>query len=505
MARRHGVRMRVSRLRHVIQTVSTLAFFVLLTLTVWPLGQIYLGAFLVADPLIALNSAINGVWLAPMVLAIVMLLAPLLVGRAFCGFLCPMGAVVEVTSPAPKRGSRVPDRARAVLRRLPPYVLAVSAGLLLFSVGTYLFLDPLAMLTRSSVTLLYPLVDRMARLVGDVAYLAPPLRPGVDAVTAVLTGRIMFEAPRMFAGALLALVSFATVLAASRLEPRLWCRHICPLGALLGLVGRFGVAGRVVDASTCIACGRCASVCPMDAVGADFVTTDTTRCECSFECADVCPVGAISFGLRPAKVPYSAERRGLLAAGGIAALTGFFTFTGLTRRVRHYALIRPPGAVAEPAFLGRCSRCGQCMKVCPTNVLQPCMSKAGLEGVFTPEMDYNVGPCDWSCRECGLVCPTGAIEPLDLERKRETRIGRAVIDKDRCIPWADGVTCLVCQELCPIPDKAISLSRADVTRPDGTKVRLDRPEVIVDRCIGCGVCENACPVANQSAITVRAR
>ena len=56
-----------------------------------------------------------------------------------------------------------------------------------------------------------------------------------------------------------------TMVGLSWLEPRLWCRHLCPLGALLGLSGRFAVLGRVVDAEKCIACGRCEKVCPLDA------------------------------------------------------------------------------------------------------------------------------------------------------------------------------------------------------------------------------------------------
>ncbi len=77
------------------------------------------------------------------------------------------------------------------------------------------------------------------------------------------------------------------------------------------------------------------------------------------------------------------------------------------------------------------------MKVCPTNVLQPAVGQAGVEGLFTPRMDYQVGQCEWSCNECGKVCPTGAIMPLTLAAKRKTVIGRAYIDKNRCIPWAD--------------------------------------------------------------------
>jgi formate hydrogenlyase subunit 6/NADH:ubiquinone oxidoreductase subunit I len=100
------------------------------------------------------------------------------------------------------------------------------------------------------------------------------------------------------------------------------------------------------------------------------------------------------------------------------------------------------------------------------------------------------------------VCPTGTIRPLALEAKHRTVIGRAYIDRNRCIPWADYKTCLVCQELCPVPEKAIVINTADVVTPAGTTVHLGRPEVVAERCIGCGVCSNACPVAYRPAIEV---
>ena len=52
------------------------------------------------------------------------------------------------------------------------------------------------------------------------------------------------------------------------------------------------------------------------------------------------------------------------------------------------------------------------MKVCPTNVIQPAVFDAGLEGFFTPQMDYRRAYCDWNCNECGKVCPTQAIREL---------------------------------------------------------------------------------------------
>jgi len=493
----------VHRMRRVFQFSFLGLFFVLLTLTVWPLGSVALGVFLGADPLIALNSAVNGVWLWPGGLALAMLALPLVAGRAFCGYVCPTGTIIETTTPSRGPG-RLPVGVRKRLRALPVFVLLGSVGLLLFASGAYLFFDPLATLTRTATTLLYPLLDRLVRLKSDVAYLAVPLRPSVDAATAALTGRLVFARPLAYGMQVAVLAMFSAMLAVSWLEPRMWCRDLCPLGALLGFVGRFAVIGRVVDEDACISCGACSRACPMAAIPDDFLETDTSRCQACYACADACPENAVRVGVRPKTWLYSPTRREALSAGGLAMLTGFFAFTGIGRRERNARLVRPPGGRAEAEVLALCSRCGQCMKVCPTNVLQPSVSAAGVEGVFTPQMDFRIGSCEWSCNECGKVCPTGAIQPLALHAKRTTVIGRAYIDRDRCIPWADYKTCLVCQELCPVPEKAIVINTAEVAMPGGTKVKLGRPEVIAERCIGCGVCENACPVAYRAAIEVYA-
>jgi formate hydrogenlyase subunit 6/NADH:ubiquinone oxidoreductase subunit I len=78
-------------------------------------------------------------------------------------------------------------------------------------------------------------------------------------------------------------------------------------------------------------------------------------------------------------------------------------------------LIRPPGALPEPQFLAKCVKCGECMKVCPTNGLQPTLSEAGTEGIWTPVLVPRVGYCEYYCSLCTQVCPTGAIEELTVE------------------------------------------------------------------------------------------
>jgi translation initiation factor RLI1 len=91
---------------------------------------------------------------------------------------------------------------------------------------------------------------------------------------------------------------------------------------------------------------------------------------------------------------------------------------------------------------------------------------------------------------------------LPVATKQTTSIGLAFIDRNRCLPYAKGVPCIVCEELCPTPQKAIRVREVSVLNDHGQTVRVKQPYVINDLCIGCGICENKCPLPGHSAIRV---
>ena len=82
---------------------------------------------------------------------------------------------------------------------------------------------------------------------------------------------------------------------------------------------------------------------------------------------------------------------------------------------------------------------------------------------------------------------------LTLAEKQQTAVGLARIDRDRCLPWAYYTPCIVCEEMCPIPDKAIGLEEAEVVNGQGDVITVQRPSVIKEMCIGCGLCVPTCP------------
>jgi MauM/NapG family ferredoxin protein len=165
-------------------------------------------------------------------------------------------------------------------------------------------------------------------------------------------------------------------------------------------------------------------------------------------------------------------------------------------------LLRPPGAQDEQDFLRKCVRCGECMKVCVRSALYPLSLQEGLSGLYTPVIVPRLGYCEYGCNLCGQVCPTGAIPKLPLETKQKAIIGKAVFDKNHCLPYERKVNCMVCEEHCPIPDKAIRFEETKETDLQGNKFVLKKPYVVDERCNGCGICEYVCPVEEKSGIEV---
>ena len=198
-------------------------------------------------------------------------------------------------------------------------------------------------------------------------------------------------------------------------------------------------------------------------------------------------------------------RRAVL--GGMLAGVSFPLLGRLDGRLHGVSdarLIRPPGSLPEKDFLNLCQRCGLCMKVCPTNVINPALSEAGMAGFWTPNLIMIQGYCEYTCTLCGGVCPTGAIRKLSGKEKieRPVRIGSAHIDRGRCLPWSGNGPCIVCEEHCPTSPKAIYFKKDVVAGPDGTETKVQLPYVDLKRCVGCGICEFKCPVRGRAAIRV---
>jgi MauM/NapG family ferredoxin protein len=280
----------------------------------------------------------------------------------------------------------------------------------------------------------------------------------------------------------------------------------------MGWISRAAIFRIFIDPERCTQCEECATDCQ----GADepFGDHRVAECHVCLNCVASCPEDAISFRpLAPAHAPkggVALPRRQFLGAAltGAALWPLFRASTGSASSLGPEA-IRPPGSLPEKEFLARCVRCGACGNACPTAAIQPALDEAGIEGLWTPIIVPRQGWCEPSCTLCGQVCPTGAIRPMTAEEKGWTRpegepvsIGTAFLDHGRCLPWGMNIPCIVCQEVCPTIPKAILLEEVVVPGQTGEPVRLQRPRVDPEICIGCGLCEAKCPVTDLAAIRV---
>ncbi|NLI82237.1 MAG: 4Fe-4S binding protein [Deltaproteobacteria bacterium] len=596
----------------------------------WPVSW-----FLHLDPLVAMGTLLTtGTLYRDLLWALVTVALTVLLGRFFCSWVCPFGSMHHLVGYLGKRGK--PHSRKVELNRYHPaqsvkyallvVLLSAASGAILarFIRDAVRPSLPLIMLFVATVGLAWAVVGRATAkkrgmsaflgafiglwaFIGSIAALdrmitaslqtglldpIPLVYRSVNLVLLPLadsTLQVLSVSQRHYEGAWFIGAVFVAAILLNLKVPRFYCRFICPLGALMGILGRYALwrIGR-----KCAECPQC-SLCEADCEGACEPTGTLRLNECvlCMNCLVACRHDQITFSLQPSaggeiSVP-DLGRRGLILsmASGIAAVP-VLRLEGHMGANWNPRVIRPPGALPEVDFLSRCIKCGQCMRVCPTNIIHPAGLETGLEGVWTPMLNFRLGTsgCQLNCVACGQVCPTAAIRPLTLSEKKgigshagsgPIRLGMAFLDHGRCLPWAMDKPCIVCQENCPVSPKAIfvrevfntvrggvvtlgktegstvevrgasleagrygtgdyylhvpgakettririvantdrTLSLAPVAPADflslvGTQVhiqvRLQRPQVDPDRCIGCGVCEHECPVTGQRAIRVTA-
>jgi MauM/NapG family ferredoxin protein len=309
--------------------------------------------------------------------------------------------------------------------------------------------------------------------------------------------------PILFQYAILTGLFFLIIVLLNLLATRFWCRYLCPLGALLGILSKAALIKRRVN-NNCGSCHLCEMNCPTGTIDPlhDFAS-DPGECILCMNCLQSCQKGSLSFSPRFNLAPrnqYDPGRRTFMNSLVASVIfTAVLSIDWLKLSVRNFRL-RPPGVI-ESDFSTRCIRCGLCLKVCPTGGLHVDIDQSEIESAGTPILVPRMGFCQFSCNACGQICPVEAIPPLALEIKQSTVIGKAYIDHDRCIAWGDHQTCVVCEEMCPLPQKAITLESGTFSTGDRS-ITIPLPVVNRDTCIGCGICENKCPVVGESAIRV---
>ena len=490
-------------LRRFFQLFFIFSFFILFLMAIYP-GKfpIPVDFFLRLDPLLWLSTIIaSRSFIIHAIPAMILLLFTVFFGRFFCGWICPMGTTIDGFDNLIK--ARCVNKTFSRFKWVKLFILITVITTAVFSVQIAGYLDPIPLFTRTTVTFFYPLTALIFDNIIGFLISFEGLEDAVLEFIKPLQDEILPDI-KAFRGSVLIALIFLVLITLGFVHRRFWCRNLCPLGALTGLFSRWRLYKRNVSYE-CTECGLCLSRCRMDAIGKDFKSTDHRECISCMDCKDVCPVNAIHFGFKGKRksVPLDFSRRRFLAAGATGVISFGILKTAFSSSKEMGHMIRPPGAKEEPEFLDRCVRCGECIRVCSSkggHGLQHAGLEIGLEGLWTPVLLPRVGYCEYNCNLCGQVCPTGAITHLSLEEKKEVKMGTAHFDKTRCIPWYYGEYCGVCEEVCPLPEKAIQLQEGDRFTIYGFRTMVKLPYVDEDLCIGCGKCVSDCPVEGNRGI-----
>ena len=133
--------------------------------------------------------------------------------------------------------------------------------------------------------------------------------------------------------------------------------------------------------------------------------------------------------------------------------------------------IRPPWAVAENEFTQQCNICGECIKKCPTKIIQK--GRAGY-----PVINFNAGECLF-CGDCVNICETNA---LTNDSKQLPWSITASVNTDSCLAH-NNTECRGCYDPCEV--SSIKMT----PRLGGVSIPVFNTEL----CTGCGACFSVCP------------
>ena len=503
-----------------IRIVSQIFFIGMFLLAVWATWTSRIEGYPVSrmleiDPLVWFTTLLSTGYVYRFLgWALLIVALTFIFGRVFCNWICPFGTLHQFvgwlfnnrTMSQRIASNRYRDAQYLKYALLIVFIIMAAFGAL--QIG---LLDPIVIMFRAFTVFIAPASDGIVDQIGSSAAVEQTTLDALKFAPGV--------ASRIFVGSFWVGILFLLFVVLNFWKPRFFCRFLCPLGAFLGTLSTVSLFRINRNVDRCTDCNLCLMRC--EGAADPQAQVRVTECFSCMNCIDDCPENALEFSLldldkkQAISKPDISKRRFVFASlGGLLAVP-MLRNNGLASDENFSpAMIRPPGSVAEKEFLERCIKCDQCINVCPTNVLQPAtLAEGGIETLWTPVMNFNIAHCQLQCTLCSEVCPTGAIRQIGVAEKlgagnyREQGpvvLGTAFIDVNRCLPWANQIPCVVCEEVCPTAPKAIQTIDEEIKDVYHHQVILNKPFIVPEICIGCGICQAECPVQDQPAVYVTA-
>lgn len=486
-----------------IRLISALVCFALITLLFLDFtGTIHawfgwLAKIQFLPALLAVNAGI----------VIALIAMTLILGRIYCSVICPLGVFQDVVSRIAGKRNKNRFRYSPALTGLRYGVLVIFIAALISGFGSAVALiAPYSAYGRIASNLFAPLYQWGNNLLAYWAERADSY--------AFYSVEVWLKSATTLG---IAIATFVLLSLLAWRNGRTYCNTVCPVGTVLGFIARYAYLKPVIDTTRCNSCGLCARNCKASCIDPKKHQIDYSRCVACMDCIGKCHKNAITY-THPRKQPQGdapkqekvsevqidRARRSFLTVTTLFAATTFLKAQekkvdgGLAviqeKKIPNRSTpLTPPGSMSGRNFANHCTACQLCVSVCPNQVLRP---SGGLARLMQPEMSYERGYCRPECTKCSEVCPAGAIRPVTVADKSSIQIGHAVYLYDNCVVNTDGVACGNCARHCPTG--AIQMLPAIASDPESLKL----PVVNIERCIGCGACENLCPARPFSAIYV---
>ena len=451
----------------------------------------------------AKTQALEALLALNVIVIVALALLTLVFGRIYCSVICPLGVLQDVFGWLGKKSRKnryTYSPARQWLRylMLALMVVAFAAG-----VGSIVqLLAPYSAFGRIMTMLFQPLWQLGNNVLASVAERA-------DSYAFYTVDVWLRSLPVL----IIAVATLVLLFVLAWRGGRTYCNTICPVGTLLSFLARFSWLKVHFDADKCRSCSLCTKNCKASCIDYKTHTVDHSRCVVCGDCISKCQFGALKYAHQPSARQSSADgpsasagpdasKRSFLLATAMATtaalaqdklVDGGLATIEAKQSPRRLTPLTPPGSLSAQNMARRCTGCQLCVSECPNDVLRP---GTDLMSLMQPTMHYDRGYCRPECNRCSQVCPAGAIQPISLEEKSSTQIGRAIVVVADCISAQGKDECGNCARHCPAA--AITMVPSDPADELSPSV----PAINESACIGCGACEYVCPVRPLSAIHV---